>query len=33
MKEMVMKKTPAQNNYIMMHTIMNKAGFNKEDRR
>jgi hypothetical protein len=31
---MVMKKTPAQlNNYVMMHTIMNKAGINKEERR
>lgn len=31
---MVNKKTPAPvSNYIHMHAIMNKAGFNKEERK
>ena len=34
MKQMVSKKAPTQvNNYIHMHTIMNQAGYNKEERK
>ena len=34
MKNLVSKKVPSQvSNYIQMHSIMNQAGYNKEERR